>query len=114
MKRSQGKSAILKLTELASNQELIEVVLAYFCLSQENSTLKKKDLQSKCAKLILEFDPSLRYVQFEVDDAIEKMKKLNILKEENHEFYVPNNDETCKILFEYYQNYLLNDLNSSK
>jgi hypothetical protein len=107
---SQGKSAILKLTELANNQESIEVILAYYCLSK--SPMNKNDLQKKCGNLILEIK-KLTYIKFEVEDALKKMKNLGILKEKSGIYYVRNHEKTFKILIQYHQQELTKDLEST-
>jgi hypothetical protein len=98
------------LTELANNQESIEVIIAYYCLSE--NPMNKKDLQKKCGSLILEIK-QLTYINFEVEDAIKKMKKLGILNENSGIFSVQSHEETFNILLKYHQQELTKDLDST-
>jgi hypothetical protein len=104
----KGKASILKLTELAKEQEMIEVSLSYCMLL--NESLKKEDLDTKCQDFILK-NEKVSYVDFEVDDAIDKLTAMKLISlNEDSKYRAVPMLEGIQILKDHYKEIFLKEI----
>jgi hypothetical protein len=104
----KGKASILKLTELAKEQEMIEISLSYFMLL--HGSLRKEDLDTKCQDFIVK-NEKVFYVDFEVDDAIEKLTKMKLISlNEDLKYHAVPMIKGIQILKDHYKEIFFNEI----
>eukprot|EP00271_Cylindrocystis_brebissonii_P013646 TRINITY_DN336_c0_g1_i1.p1 TRINITY_DN336_c0_g1~~TRINITY_DN336_c0_g1_i1.p1 ORF type:complete len:489 (-),score=126.07 TRINITY_DN336_c0_g1_i1:914-2380(-) len=75
-KVDSGKATLLSLCDEVLQQEVKEVIVAYFVLMSQGSATKK-ELDARCEELMLE--EFKEEVDFDVEDAVDKLIRLKII-----------------------------------
>ncbi|XP_058102843.1 uncharacterized protein LOC131246595 [Magnolia sinica] len=75
-----GRGTLLHLCDDVINQEVKEVIISFYILMMQGKegNLTSKELDQKCEKLLK--DEFKEECNFKVDDAVEKLRKLRIVK----------------------------------
>jgi hypothetical protein len=101
-----------RLVDDAEEEECKEAILAYYFLLAEGSATDEKDLDSKVEAWF-----STRWeteIDFEVDDAMAKLKKLNLVEQSGDGLSVTPVDTACELLDKRWDEYFKFNKNGSE